>query len=189
MTAKIDVMKVYLSVGMWICCVFLMMQHPRTDTLRISQYDELIKIEAQKIGWDWRLLASIIYQESRFKPDLESSKGAYGLMQLMPVTMRKFGIDRNASVEEQLEAGGKLLILLDKKLSKTITDSNERVYFILASYNAGLNKVMKYREIALLHGRNPNIWSDNVERYCPKQTIAFVRDITNRYSHYQTIIE
>jgi membrane-bound lytic murein transglycosylase MltF len=63
------------------------------------------------------------------------------------------------------------------------------MYFILASYNAGLNKVMKYRELALQHGRNPNVWSDNVERYCPKQTIAFVRDITNRYSHYKTIIE
>lgn len=189
MTAKIGVMKAYLSVGMWICCVLLMMQHPRTDTLRISQYDDLIKVEAQKIGWDWRMLASIIYQESRFKPDLESSRGAYGLMQLMPTTMRKLGIDRNATVEEQLEAGGKLLLFLDRKLSSTITDSNERMYFVLACYNAGMSKVMKYRELALQHGRNPNVWSGNVERYCPKQTIAFVRDITNRYSYYKTIIE
>ena len=52
-----------------------------------------------------------------------------------------------------------------------------------------MSKVMRYRELALQHGRNPNVWSGNVERYCPKQTIAFVRDITNRYSYYKTIIE
>lgn len=158
-------------------------------TDRISRYDKIIKAEAEKYGWDWRLLASIIYQESHFKPDLESEKGAYGLMQLMPVTMEKYGIDYESSVEEQLEAGVKVLNHFNRELPKTITDSLERINFILASYNAGMGHVLEARHRAEKHGKDPNIWIDNVELYTPKQTYFFVREITERYSHYKNLIE
>ena len=158
-------------------------------TDRICCYDELFKAEAAKNGWDWRLLASIIYQESHFKPDLESEKGAFGLMQLMPVTMEKYGIDYESSVEEQLEAGVKLLSHLNRELPESIMDSLERINFTLASYNAGMGLVLEARHRALKHGKNPDIWTDNVEFYTPKQTYFFVREITKRYSHYKNIIE
>ncbi len=155
----------------------------------ISRYDDLIKAEAQKTGWDWRLLASIIYQESHFKPDLRSDKGAYGLMQLMPVTMQKYGIDYDSPVEAQLEAGVKVLSHFNRELPESITDSIERIHFILASYNAGMGHVLEARHRAEKHGKNPNIWTDNVEFYTPKQTYFFVREITKRYSHYKNLIE
>ena len=158
-------------------------------TDRISRYDKMIKAEAKKYGWDWRLLASIIYQESHFKPDLESEKGAYGLMQLMPVTMEKYGIDYESSEEEQLEAGVKVLNHFNRELPETITDSLERINFILASYNAGMGHVLEARHRAEKHGKNPNVWIDNVEFYTPKQTYFFVREITERYSHYKNLIE
>ncbi len=158
-------------------------------TDRISRYDQIIKAEAKKYGWDWRLLASIIYQESHFKPDLESEKGAYGLMQLMPVTMEKYGIDYESSVEEQLEAGVKVLNHFNRELPETITDSLERIHFILASYNAGMGHVLEARHRAEKHGKDPNVWIDNVEFYTPKQTYFFVREITKRYSHYKNLIE
>lgn len=162
----------------------------QTPTLsQISEYDDLIRAEATKIGWDWRLIASLIYQESRFKPHLINHKGAFGLMQLMPSTMEKYHIDHNATVEQQLEAGGKLLVHLDKKLSTVVTDSLERVNFILASYNAGFSRVMNYREQTQENGGNPNVWFDNVECYSPRQTVAFVREITERYSYYKASIE
>jgi membrane-bound lytic murein transglycosylase F len=154
---------------------------------QICEYDDLIKAEAQKIGWDWRLLASIIYQESHFKPDLVNHKGAFGLMQLMPLTMKKYNITHESSVEEQLEAGGKLLVHLDHKLSGVVTDSLERVNFVLASYNAGMSRVMNFREQALQNGNDPNVWADNVELYSPKQTILFVKEVTERFAHYKTI--
>src|SRR5690554_2530546 len=53
---------------------------------RISDYDEIVKEIARKHGWDWRLISSIMYHESRFNPDAESPGGAIGLMQLMPAT-------------------------------------------------------------------------------------------------------
>lgn len=166
----------------------------RNDTLflatdHISRYDDLIKAAAKQSGWDWRLLASIIYQESHFKPDLKSDRGAFGLMQLMPVTMRKYGIDYNSSAEAQLEAGVKILSLFNRELPESITDSTERVNFILASYNAGMGHVLEARHRAEKHGKDPNLWVDNVEYYTPKQTYFFVREINKRYSHYKNLIE
>ena len=156
---------------------------------QICQYDPLIRAEAAKIGWDWRMLASIIYQESHFKPDLINEKGAFGLMQLMPVTMSKYGIDYDSSVEEQLEAAGKLLTHFGRELPETIVDSLERGNFILASYNAGMGHILEARIRAERHGMDPNVWFDNVEKYTSRQTYYFVRDITKRYSHYCALIE
>lgn len=155
----------------------------------ICQYDAIIRAEAEKIGWDWRLLASIIYQESHFKPDLINEKGAFGLMQLMPVTMEKYGIDYESSVEEQLEAAGKLLLFFDRELPESINDSIERGKFILASYNAGLGNVLKARTKAEKRGKNPDVWTKNVEEYAPKQTFYFVREILKRYSYYKKTIK
>ena len=63
---------------------------------KISIYDEDIKSQSIQIDWDWRLLASLIYQESRFNHDVVSHKGAYGLMQFMPATADYWGIDYDA---------------------------------------------------------------------------------------------
>ncbi len=61
------------------------------NTGKISRWDDLIKSASNDIDWDWRLLASLIYQESRFIPNVQSWAGAYGLMQVMPLTAKKIG--------------------------------------------------------------------------------------------------
>lgn len=167
---------------------------PRNDpaflsTDHISHYDNLIKAEAVKNGWDWRLLASIIYQESHFKPNLMSEKGAFGLMQLMPVTMQKYGISYDSPVEAQLAAGVKVLNRFNCDLPESITDSIERINFILASYNAGMGHVLEARHRAGKRGKDPDIWTDNVEYHTKKQTYFFVREVTKRYSYYKNLIE
>lgn len=155
----------------------------------ICKFDTLIRFEAKRIGWDWRMLASIIYQESHFKPHLVNEKGAFGLMQLMPVTMTKYGIDYDSPIEEQLEVAGKLLQHFDRQLPPSISDSLERGNFILACYNAGMGHILEARLRAEKHGKDPDLWFDNVELYTPKQTYFFVREITKRYSHYKNLIE
>lgn len=174
----------------------------------ICEYDNAIKKVAKSIGWDWRLLASIIYQESRFKLDLESEKGAYGLMQLMPVVMEKYEIDYDSSPEEQLEAGGKLIKHLDKCLENQVTDSIERVKFILAAYNSGLGHIYDARRLAEKYGKDPNVWMDNVDFFilnksksqyyndtCCKcgylrgtETYRFVDEVLERYEHYKEMV-
>lgn len=171
----------------------------------ICEYDKAIQKVARNIGWDWRLMASIIYQESRFQSDLESEKGAFGLMQLMPVVMEKYGIDYDSSPEEQLAAGGKLLKYLDDCLEDKVLDSTERVKFVLAAYNSGLGHVYDARRLAEKYGKDPGVWYDNVDFFilnkskaqyyndtCCKcgylrgtETYRFVDEVLERYEHYK----
>ena len=123
----------------------------------LSGFDGIIKKTAKNIGWDWRLLASLIYQESHFRLDLESEKGAFGLMQLMPVVMEKYEIGYDATPEEQLEAGGKLIKYLGDCLENKVADSAERVKFVLAAYNSGLGHVYDAQRLAAKYGKYPDV--------------------------------
>lgn len=154
---------------------------PRTSLLRvnsdysslggnkISRYDELIKKGAARLGWDWRLLAAIIYRESRFISNDESWAGARGLMQLMPETAKRFGATNPDDPAQSIRAGVNYLRHLDRYWAKNITDPDERLKFILASYNAGLTHIIDARELTKKYGKNPVIWND-VEYYLLKKS-------------------
>lgn len=176
---------------------------------KISKYDKEIKKYSKMIGWDWRLLASLIYQESNFRPEMVGWSGAFGIMQMMPETARRFGVTQKSSVAEQIKGGVKLKMVLDKLLPKEITDSEERIKFILASYNAGFEHIMDARNLAKKYGKNPNIWTNHVEYYLkmkskPKfyndpvvkygysrgyETYRFVNEVLERYKHYKNIVK
>lgn len=171
----------------------------------LSEFDDIIKKTAKDIGWDWRLLASLIYQESRFRNDLESEKGAFGLMQLMPVVMEKYGIDYDATPEEQLNAGGQLIRFLDNCLENKVTDSTERVKFVLAAYNSGLGHVYDAQRLAKKYGKYPDVWDNNVDYFILNkskkqyyndtcchagylrgtETYRFVEEVLDRFYQYQ----
>jgi membrane-bound lytic murein transglycosylase F len=174
----------------------------------ISEYDDLIKTYSQKIGWDWQLLAALISQESNFSPTARSWAGANGLMQLVPQTAKHYGLDTiDATAEQSLMAGTNYIADLDRYWKKYVKNKDERVKFVLASYNAGIGHVIDARNLAFKHGKNPDIWDDNVEimilqksnplmyndpvvkcGYCRGQeTYNYVRDILNRYRHYLNI--
>lgn len=175
---------------------------------KISPYDSLIKKASKIIGWDWRLLASMIYQESEFNPSVKSWVGAYGLMQLMPTAMKKYNIDSTSSAEEQIVAGVKLLKFFEKLLPDSITDSTERIKFTLASYNAGLGHILDARRLAAKYGKDPNVWDNNVDYFVLHlsekkyyhdpvvrngyargwETYQFVQEILDRYKHYKQLI-
>ncbi|PLX10066.1 MAG: lytic transglycosylase F [Marinilabiliales bacterium] len=104
---------------------------------KISKYDKYFKMYSKIVDWDWRLLASLVYQESRFDSEAESWAGAFGLMQLMPATAERFGVDTSSTAEQNILAGVKFLKWLDEKLQDRIKDKDERILFVLASYNAG----------------------------------------------------
>ncbi len=176
---------------------------------KISKYDKEIKQHSKMINWDWRLVASLIYQESQFHPELVGWSGAFGIMQMMPETARKFRITSKSSVSEQIKAGLKLKILIDKFLPKEINNPEERIKFILASYNTGIYHVLDARNLAKKYGKNPNIWTNHVDYYMklkskPKyyndpvvkygysrgyETYQFVTEILERYNHYKNIVK
>lgn len=176
-------------------------------TGRVSQYDDIIKASAEKIDWDWKLLASLIYQESRFNPHARSWAGAYGLMQFMPGTGKRYGITPSSSPSKQIYAGTRFLSWLDNQFSD-IRDEEERLKFVLASYNVGPGHVKDARNLARKYGYDPDKWENNVEQfilsksepqfftdevvqygYCRgTETVNYVADILERYEHYKNII-
>jgi peptidoglycan lytic transglycosylase F len=174
------------------------------ETGKISAYDDVFKKESQSIGWDWRLLASMVYQESRFNSNARSWAGAFGIMQLMPRTAQRFGVNQNSSTLSQIKAGVKLIKWLDMQLDDKISDKDERIKFVLAAYNIGLGHVQDAMRLAEKYGKDPTIWEDNVEYFLLKksdpnfyndsvvnygyargtETYNYVRDILYRYNHY-----
>lgn len=132
----------------------------------ISKYDKWFKKYAETIGWDWRLLASQSFQESRFNPTAKSWAGARGLMQLMPRTAKAYNlpIKKMNDPESSIATSVKMLDDLDKMLMKKVPDDRERLKFILACYNGGIGHVTDAMALAEKYGMDPTKWDDNVEK-------------------------
>lgn len=175
---------------------------------RISQYDDIIKENASKIGWDWRFLCSQVYQESRFDPKSESWAGASGLIQLMPDTAEEVGVTNIFNPKQNLRGGVKYLDRIRENF-EYVEDSIQKVKFTLAAFNCGPGHVFDARRLAEKNGKNPNIWDDNVEDYILKlsekkyylddvvrhgyvrgsEPYNYVKDIFLRYEHYKQFID
>ena len=131
---------------------------------QISHYDNIFKQYAIQCGWDWKLLAAQAYQESSFDPNAVSYMGAMGLMQLMPNTARQLGVADSDVFNPQSNVRGavKLINQLNTHYS-SITNSDERINFILAAYNAGPGHIDDARTLSKKYGKDPNIWHGNVD--------------------------
>ena len=127
---------------------------------RISVYDELIQAQAQSLGWDWRLLAALVYKESRFDTTALSYAGAQGLLQLMPVTVERFGVTNPNDPVESLKGGVKYLQYLDKFWMERVPETNERIKFILASYTIGQGHVDDAWRLTLKYRKNTQSWQE-----------------------------
>lgn len=134
--------------------------------VNVSDYDSLFKKYAAESGYDWRLLAAISYQESRFNPNAVSWAGARGLMQIMPRIGAAYGVSQSqlANPETSIKTAVRILRDLDDTLKNTITDDDERLKFMLACYNGGIGHISDARRLAKKYGLNPNIWYGNAER-------------------------
>jgi len=175
---------------------------------KISNYDETIKKCSRLIGWDWRLLASLIYQESKFNNDTVSRRGAFGLMQMMPVTAEKFNVDSSSTAEENIMAGVMYIKWLEKQLLHRVDHFDERVKFVLAAYNVGLGHIFDAQALAKKHGKDFQKWDNNVDFFLlnkskpqylndtlvrngsikGKETFAMVKRVMERYQHYKNLI-
>jgi membrane-bound lytic murein transglycosylase F len=144
---------------------------------KLCPYDDQLKKEAALIGWDWRLLASIAYQESNFNPHVKSWVGAIGLMQVMPETGRYFGVRDLWNPEKNISVGTRFLKFLDDYWKNTVTDEEERKKFVLASYNVGLTHVIDAQRLTKKYGKKINLWDDNVGYYLAQKSLPkYYRD-------------
>ena len=113
-----------------------------------GQYDDLLKQYSKELGWDWRMLAAVVYQESKFSINSTSHRGATGLMQVMPSTAEYYGIDDLLDPEKNLKAGTRHLKRLQKMFEKSGMDQTEQIKFTLAAYNAGEGRIADCRRFA-----------------------------------------
>ena len=176
-----------------------------SETGKLSPYDDLFREYARIPGWDWRLVASQAYQESRFNPGAKSWAGAAGLMQIMPATARELRVNAN-DPRQSVEGACRYLWKLDKRW-KAITPESERVKFILASYNVGLGHVEDARRLATKNGDDPDKWTDVAYWLIRKskravyndpvvkygfargtEPVTYVDLILDRYEHYKAFV-
>ncbi|MBW1954751.1 MAG: membrane-bound lytic murein transglycosylase MltF [Deltaproteobacteria bacterium] len=130
--------------------------HRRMKT-HLPQYQEIIEAAAQTHGLDWRLIAAQVYQESRFEPEARSPQDAHGLMQLIPSSAKRYGVEDLLNPEENIRAGVKLLKDLYQRYPDA--DAPDRIRMALAAYNAGAGHIQDGIYLAKRMGLNPNRWS------------------------------
>jgi len=107
---------------------------------RATKHQPMIKQHARKYGVDHRLIMAIITSESCFKTRARSHKGAFGLMQLMPKTGKRWGVKNRLSNSQNIRGGTRYIAHLIKRF-------NGNLRLALAAYNAGEGNVDKYRGI------------------------------------------
>ncbi len=111
---------------------------PIDEALADKPYARLINAAAREAALDPALVHALIYVESRYNAAARSSKGAIGLMQLLPDTAARYGVaDPARSVEGNLRAGTRYL----RDLMRLF---DGRIELALAAYNAGENAVQRY---------------------------------------------
>ena len=123
---------------------------------RLSRYSPFIKAAAKAHGFDWRLIAAQIYQESHLNPRAKSRAGAKGLMQLLPRTARSLNVKDAYNPVENINGGVRYL----KKLYNRFDEADEanRMLIALAAYNVGQGHVQDARKLAIKKNLDPNSW-------------------------------
>jgi len=143
----------------------------------LSPYDDLIRKYSKEIGWDWRLLAALIHQESNFRMNVSSSKGAIGLMQVKEAVAQRYGVNPFFlyDPEQNIRAGSLMLKDLHRILRDNLMEEEELIKFVLAAYNAGPGRIEDCRNFALSQGKNPDNWEE----------VSGVFPLMNQKEHYQ----
>lgn len=152
---------------------------------RISPYDDLIRKHAKTLEWDWRMVAAIIYQESRFSICSASAQGAQGLMQVMPRTGANYGISNLLDPEQNIMAGTRHLHNLQEIFSKYGLEDDELVKFTLAAYNAGRARIVDCRNLAESRGYDKDRWEEVVKVIPLMREDNILKEESVKYGKFQ----
>lgn len=170
----------------------------------ISPYDKIIKERSKLLGWDWKLLAALIYQESRFNIGVSSSRGAIGLMQIKESVAKSYGIDDVYDPEENIKAGTSHLLRLQKMYRKMGADSLNAALITIATYNCGEGRMEDIMNLAEKLGHDFLVWDTlativpllqkkdyytdpvvKLGKFKGTETIEYMKQIRERYLYYK----
>ncbi len=187
------------------------------DRIIIQSYGPVVRRYAQQYGLDWRLVLAVMNVESRFTHDVESDKGANGLMQIMPVTSEEVArvLDLEDMTHPMNNIHGGVFYL--RKLYNLFegAEESDRTKLALAAYNAGAGRVYDAQVVAAYLHDNPRKW-DAIKEALPllskryytlhksvwdqdrpkiagwfgnaRETVAYVDRVMEHYDAYRNIL-
>jgi membrane-bound lytic murein transglycosylase F len=116
--------------------------------------------KAQEItGLDWRLLAALAYQESKWDPLATSMTNVRGMMMLTEDTADVLGVSNRLDPAESIRGGSRYLVQLMDRLPPSVAET-DRLWLALAAYNLGMGHLNGGRAIAKRLNKNPDSWFD-----------------------------
>lgn len=146
----------------------------------LSPYDAILRQVADSVGWDWRLLASVVYHESRFHNEAQSHRGATGLMQ---INSDRYSEEALLDPRTNISIGARYL----KKLQGMFPAASpvENLKFALAAFNLGDGRLRKIIHQAALQGADTTYWN-NVATQLPEghHTVKYVEKVLSTYELY-----
>lgn len=110
-------------------------------------------------GVDWRLLAAIGYQESKWDAKAVSKTGVRGVMMLQEDTAARMGVKDRGNARQSIHGGAKYLLEIREMVPARIPEP-DRTWLALAAYNIGFGHLEDARILTEQRGRNPDRWQD-----------------------------
>lgn len=132
------------------------LEHVRS---RLPEYRHAFHDAQEITGIDWRLIAAIAYQESKWDPLATSYTNVRGMMMLTEDTADRLGVTNRLDAGQSIRAGAKYLVMLMDDLPREMQQP-DRLWFALAAYNLGMGHLRGARSFAAGLKRDPNVWMD-----------------------------
>ena len=126
---------------------------------RLPQYQAWFQEAAAVTGIDWRLLAAIGYQESRWDEAAVSPTGVQGVMMLTAETARRVGVADRNDPRDSILGGARYLRVVEKTIPARIPEP-DRTWLTLAAYNVGYGHLEDARILTQRRGQDPDSWPD-----------------------------
>lgn len=167
----------------------------------LPRYRHLFEHAAGRADLDWRLIAAVGYQESKWNPTAISHMGASGIMMLTADTASLIGVDDPHDPAQSIMGGSRYLWRMQKRIRKLVkagTSDQDIMWMALAAYNMGYGHLLDARRITAMRGGNPDRWTD-LKRDLPllmerewysqmrwgyarsRETLQYVRNVRNYY--------
>jgi membrane-bound lytic murein transglycosylase F len=126
---------------------------------RLPALQEIFEDAARTTGLDWRLLAAVGYQESKWQTQAASADGAQGIMMLTSDTASTVGVRDRSDQWQNILGGAKYLAQVIDTIPNRIAEP-DRTWLALAAYNVGYGHLEDARVLAQMRGKDPDSWTD-----------------------------
>jgi membrane-bound lytic murein transglycosylase MltF len=166
------------------------------EMAKFQAYVGYFKKYAAEYNFDYLMLVAQGYQESLLDQSRKNPSGAVGIMQVIPknAAAPPISISNVDTPQNNIEAGAKMLRnIADTYFNDPKLDALNKTLMVLASYNAGPNRIVRLRKQAAAEGLDPNQWFGNVELVAAKdigqETVQYVSNIYKYYVAYKLTLE